>query len=131
MATHAKEHPNTCENTADEGCGSCMATLIRSSRRTRQGSDCPGNHSSVAARDNGQHVSAAVEEVDARRLVLSAVLAFVVPVVVSLVVVQSIESHVGSGAAAIVGLAAAGLVTLSSASIVRRLACRSTVSGAN
>ena len=107
-----------------------MATLIRSPRRTRQGSDCPGNQNSVAACDNRQHVSAAVEEGGARRLVLTAVLAFVVPVVVSVVVVQSIESRVGSGAAAIVGLAAAGLAALPSASIVRRLAYRSTVSGA-
>ena len=108
-----------------------MATLIRSPRRTRQGSDCPGNQNSDAVRENGQHISAAVEEGGARRLVLTAVLAFVLPVVVSVVVIQSIESRVGSGAAAIVGLVAAGLAALPSASIVRRLACRSTVSGAD
>ena len=131
MSIHATEHPTTCENTVSEGCGSCMATLIRSPRRTRPGSDCPGDQRSDSAGDHGQHVSADFGEGSDRRLVLLAVMAFVVPVVVGIVVVQTIESRAGSAAAAIAGLAAAGLTALTSALIVKRLTCRSTACGAS
>ncbi|RPI74211.1 MAG: hypothetical protein EHM42_15655 [Planctomycetaceae bacterium] len=52
------------------------------------------------------------------------VMAFLVPVVVSVVVVQSIESRVGSAMAALAGVAAAGLAALGSASIAKYLAFR-------
>ena len=130
MSIHTTEHPTTCENTVSEGCGSCMATLIRSSRRTRPGSDCPGDQRFDSAGDHGQHVSADFGE-GSRRLILLAVMAFVVPVVVGIVAVQSIENRAGSAAAAIAGLAAAGLTALTSALIVKRLTSRSTACGAS
>ncbi len=116
-----------CENSVGDGCASCMVTLSRSLRRTRQDSDIPGHQ---CPGNDGLHVSAVCEASGGARVVLLAVMAFVVPVVMSVVVVQAIESRVGSAAAAIAGLAAAGLTAVTSAGVVRRFACRSAVTGA-
>ncbi|MFN0054790.1 MAG: hypothetical protein ACKV0T_21670 [Planctomycetales bacterium] len=64
-------------------------------------------------------------------LVWLTVAAFVLPLIVSGVTVQALESRAGSVTAAIAGLAAAGLTAATSARILRRWACRSTVTGAD
>lgn len=129
MSIHATIHPTTCENTVREGCGTCMASLIRSSLRAGPGSDCSGDRCSVLVGDHGQHVFADFGDGGDRRLVLLAIMAFVVPVVVGTVVVQSVESHAGSAAAAVAGLAAAALTALTLALIAKRLTRRSTACG--
>lgn len=131
MSIHATIHPTTCENTDSEGCGTCMASLIRSSLRTGPDSDCPGDQRSDSAGDHGQRVSADFGDGSDRRLVLLAVMAFIVPVVIGIVVVQSVESHAGPAAAAVAGFAAAGLTALTSALIVKRITSQSTVCGAS
>ncbi|MEZ6035446.1 MAG: hypothetical protein R3C17_20310 [Planctomycetaceae bacterium] len=64
------------------------------------------------------------------RLLLLTVVAFVLPLVVIVAVVQFLESHVGSAVAAIAGVVAAGLMTATSAGIVKLVTGRSDVTGA-
>ncbi|MCA9011463.1 MAG: hypothetical protein KDB01_17040 [Planctomycetaceae bacterium] len=64
------------------------------------------------------------------RLLLLTVVAFVLPLVVIVAVVQFLESHVGSAVAAITGVVAAGLMTATSAGIVKLVTGRSDVTGA-
>ncbi|MBC7964513.1 MAG: hypothetical protein H7Z17_01205 [Fuerstia sp.] len=108
-----------------------MASLFRSARRARQNRDCPRIEYPNAAGDDSQYNPGAFEARGGSRLVLLTVMAFVLPVVVSVVVVQFIESRIGSAMAAIAGLAAAGLTAATSARIVKRFACRSTAAGAD
>lgn len=64
------------------------------------------------------------------RLLLLTVVAFVLPLVVIVAVVQFLESYVGSAVAAITGVVAAGLMTAASAGIMKLVTGQSDVTGA-
>jgi len=121
----------TCENSDGDGCRSCITSLLRPQRRTDAGRDCHSVQNSDAAGIDRPYNFTECQPVSGSHLVLLSVLAFVLPVVVSVVTVQSIESRAGSATAAITGLAAAGLTAATSAGIVRRFACQSAFRGAN
>jgi hypothetical protein len=108
-----------------------MASLFRPPRQTREGRDCPGIRHPSAAGDQNQYDPVACEAHGGSRLVLLTVIAFVLPLVVIVVVVQFLEHHVGAAGAAITGLAAAGLMIAMSAGMVKRFACWPAATGAD
>lgn len=107
-----------------------MASLFHPSGRAQDGADCPDfRHSAVDGGDR-QDGSVVCEVAGSSRLLLLTVVAFVLPLVVIVAVVQFLESYVGSAVAAIAGVIAAGLMTAASAGIMKLVTGPSDVTGA-
>ncbi len=90
----------------------------------------PSHQSFVADLRDCQGRSLECEVRGGSRLPLVSVVAFVLPLVVVVAVVQCVEIYVGSALAAIAGVVAAGLVTMTSAGMMKFLTRRSGVTGA-
>ena len=106
-----------------------MALLFQSSRRTQNAADCPDfQHSAVDGGDR-QDGSVVCEVAGSSRLLMLTFVAFVLPLVVIVAVVQFLESRVGSAVAAIAGVVAAGLMTVTSAGIMKLVTGQSDVTG--
>jgi len=121
----------TCENSVGGGCSSCMTSLLQPALTPGSGRDCTVDEASGAAGNDHGYDSRGLKSRRCSQLVLLTVMAFVLPVVTSVVTVQFIESRVGSAVAAIAGLAAAGVTVAASSGTVRRFACGSAVHGAD
>ena len=119
MSNHTNDPRAVCENSAGDGCSSCMATLFQASRRARNGRDCPGDQPSAVDGGDRQDGSAVCEVADSSRLLLLTFVAYVLPLIVIVAVVQFLESHVGSALAAITGVVAAGSAAVTAAGIVK------------
>lgn len=105
-----------------------MASLFKPPRRAQ---DDPDHQCSVEGRRDSQDDSVGCEIRGSSGLLLLTVVAFVLPLVVIVAVVQSLESHIGSAVAAIAGVSAALLMAVTSAGILRRFTGKSAVTGAD
>ena len=130
MSKHTNDLRAGCDDTVADGCSSCMASLFRPSGRAQEGGDCPGYRSSAVDGVDRQDASAVCGVAGGSRLLLLTVVAFVLPLVLIVAVVQFLESYVGSAVAAIAGVVAAGLMTVTSAGIMKLVTGRSDVTGA-
>ena len=119
MSKHTNDPRAGCEDTVADGCSSCMASLFRPSGRAQEGGDCPGYRSSAVDGVDRQDASAVCGVAGGSRLLLLTVVAFVLPLVVIVAVVQFLESHVGPALAAIAGAVAAGSAAVTAAGIVK------------
>ncbi len=113
---------------AGNGCRSCMTAMFR----TPNGHESSGAESRGAADASlcGEPVCEC-GEFQGVGLILMSLTAFIGPLVVAVIVVQSLESRVGSLAAGVAGLAAAALTVLVCSGVVRRLHRPSEVAGAD
>ncbi len=107
-----------------------MASLFQPPRRAQNGRNCPGDQPSAVDGGDRQDASAVCGVAGGSRLLLSTVVAFVLPLIVIVAVVQFLESHVGPALAAIAGVVAAGLAAVTAAGIVKFSAGKSGVRGA-
>lgn len=138
------ENLMACESSGGDGCRSCMTWLMRSGRTVGKLKDVAESQMASGNSDAGTSPDECRMPESSRLLsqqtsdplggswlVLLTCIAFVLPLIVSVITVQSIESRAGSAAAAIAGLCAAGLTAAASAGILRRITDRSAVTGAD
>lgn len=120
----------SCDNSNGDGCVCCAVWLFRHARQTEQDRGCPGDDAPGSVEMDGKCNLRDFKSASGFPMLLLTSVAFVLPVVVSIVTVQAIESHAGSLSGAIAGVIAAGLTAATSAGIVKRLACRPPFMGA-
>lgn len=126
--SHVKGSLMGCNDSMGNGCHSCMTAMFRAAN----------GHESSGTEPQGEADAALCGEsvcdcagLQGGRLILMSLTAFIGPVVVGVIVVQSLESRMGSLAAGVAGLAAAALIVLVSSGVVRRLHRPSEVAGAD
>lgn len=117
-----------CGDSMGHGCDSCLAALFRPA--SRRVPSCTGEAGEAASPVTGEAICDGPPGVQGVWFVLLAAMAFVVPIIVMLVVVQSLENRLGTLGAAGVGLIAATLTVTLFSGMVRRLNCPSEVAGA-
>lgn len=119
-----------CVDSMGNGCHSCLAGVFRSSGgQAASGEETSGGEASLLG---GETVceGACAESAQGTWLVLLSLMAFVGPIVVTVVVVHLLENRLGALVAAIAGLAAAALTVLVCSAIVRRLNRPTVITGA-
>lgn len=119
-----------CGESMGQGCRSCMASMFQPSQ-SQGTSSSESNGGRAAARC----VQTVCDHTDSPSgpgagFVLLSMMAFIGPIVVTIVVVQLLESQVGTLWAALAGLAAAASSVLMCSGMGRRLKCPSEIAGA-
>ena len=119
-----------CSDSMGNGCHSCMAAIFRSSDgQTTAGEEANGGEASLLGGETACN-EACSRGGQGTWFVLLSLMAFIGPIVVTVVVVHLLEDRLGTLVAAIAGLAAAGLTVLISSAIVRRLDRSTVITGA-